>query len=438
MAIASRQRFILASHICLVEFLLVTWSSKTNAIGERFVTQLCPGTVGPSYGEVLRFDPSSNSDSYVVPSTSLDCWITLRGRPTETGMPQYYTTLTWRSSSFLVQGFGYSSDPPDCTNAYVEVYQATNDGRPIHPPAVSSVCGTTPPASYTTTSQNIVVHLYVKAPPPTTTTSTTTTTRTTVTAATEATTTGATEAVVTADSATIDVETPTPEPDLVPSINFTADFTSYFVGSCASDGVANDRDQLQCYNGRCISMSLRCDRFFSDNCGDYGDVRASPPGNCSTTPTKEPTPFDMLPVWAALGALLTLLLTYWCCWRPGWFPWRVARLRNVACCRPVCSCCYRLSCCRNGCCGPTQGCFKKCCRTSYRTSSGYPESLVPASEEAVSRSSPVGNGWCFPKSRSRGGSPGDAGKSHAPNTAGSATAWMNFAFDDGAHVREMR
>ena len=198
------------------------------------MTQLCPGTVGPSYGEVLRFDPSSNTDSYVVPSTSLDCWITLRGRPTETGMPQYYTTLTWRSSPFLVQGFGYSSDSPDCTNAYVEVYQATNDGRPIHPPAVSSVCGTTPPASYTTTSQNIVVHLYVKAPPPTTTTSTTTT----VTAATEATTTGATEAVVTADSATIDVETPTPEPDLVPSINFTADFTSYFVGEC---GPPSDR-----------------------------------------------------------------------------------------------------------------------------------------------------------------------------------------------------
>ena len=56
----------------------------------------------------------------------------------------------------------------------------------------------------------------------------------------------------------------------------------YRAGSCSADGIANDRSQLQCYNGRCISMSLRCDRFFSDNCGDYGDVRASPPGNCTT------------------------------------------------------------------------------------------------------------------------------------------------------------
>ena len=33
---------------------------------------------------------------------------------------------------------------------------------------------------------------------------------------------------------------------------------------------------------------------------------------------------------------------------------------------------------------------------------------------------------------------GSTSKSHPPKTAGSGAGWMNFAFDDGAHVREMR
>ena len=87
-------------------------------LSSDFVTQNCPGTIGPSYGEVLRFDPNSKSDSYVVPSTTLDCWITLRGRPTEPGMPQYYATLTWRTSMFSVRSYNGSGS---CAGAYVEV-----------------------------------------------------------------------------------------------------------------------------------------------------------------------------------------------------------------------------------------------------------------------------------------------------------------------------
>ena len=105
--------------------------------------------------------------------------------------------------------------------SHIQVYQAKNDGQPISPPVRSKLCGTTPPTSYTTTSQTIVVHLHVEAPPPTTAVST-------VTQTTDATTqpTGASAEPVTS------------EPELGPFINFTADFTSYFIGEC---GPQSDR-----------------------------------------------------------------------------------------------------------------------------------------------------------------------------------------------------
>lgn len=43
-----------------------------------FLTDLCPGTVGPSYGEVLMFNSASLQDAWVMPTTNLDCWVTLR------------------------------------------------------------------------------------------------------------------------------------------------------------------------------------------------------------------------------------------------------------------------------------------------------------------------------------------------------------------------
>ena len=105
--------------------------------------------------------------------------------------------------------------------SHIQVYQAQNDGQPISPPVRSKLCGTTPPTPYTTTSQTIVVHLHVEAPPPTTAVST-------VTQTTDATTqpTGASAEPVTS------------EPELGPFINFTADFTSYFIGEC---GPQSDR-----------------------------------------------------------------------------------------------------------------------------------------------------------------------------------------------------
>ena len=44
----------------------------------------------------------------------------------------------------------------------------------------------------------------------------------------------------------------------------------------------------------------------------------------------------MLPLWillGLLGALLLLAILYWCCWRPGYCPWRLARVRNIGCCQ---------------------------------------------------------------------------------------------------------
>ena len=42
---------------------------------------------------------------------------------------------------------------------------------------------------------------------------------------------------------------------------------------------------------------------------------------------------DLLPLWICVGILGLLALCYWCCWRPGWLVWRLARLRNVSCCK---------------------------------------------------------------------------------------------------------
>ena len=42
---------------------------------------------------------------------------------------------------------------------------------------------------------------------------------------------------------------------------------------------------------------------------------------------------NLLPLWIVLAVLALLLTSYWCCWRPGWLVWRLARLRNVTCCR---------------------------------------------------------------------------------------------------------
>lgn len=74
----------------------------------------------------------------------------------------------------------------------------------------------------------------------------------------------------------------------------------------------------------------------------------------TTTTEPPPKPFPWKAVAGAVGGFLGLLMTLWCCWRPGYLPWRLSRLRNA----PIFNT-QRCVCCRRGptvCCP----CFKVC------------------------------------------------------------------------------
>ena len=202
------------------------------------MSQLCPGSVGPSYGEVLYFDPNQ-ADEWVRFSEDLDCYITLRGRANLAGDPPRMITLDWRSP-FRIDPYEFYNSPVlngnttnNCPNAYIEVFAASNDGRIIEPPVIGPLCGIVAPTSFTSSSQALVVHVYVRAAPAAffTTVPPVSITGTTAEAGTQAATEAATQAVVT--GITVDPNVTTPDPRAEnggPYIEFTADFTSYFLG----------------------------------------------------------------------------------------------------------------------------------------------------------------------------------------------------------------
>ncbi|XP_078608520.1 uncharacterized protein LOC144880286 [Branchiostoma floridae x Branchiostoma japonicum] len=111
--------------------------------------------------------------------------------------------------------------------------------------------------------------------------------------------------------------------------NFTMWYTSFHTGSC------EDRNTwLECASGRCIKFHLICDS--ANNCGrgDDTDQSNSAPASCSEEEPVAISP-DYTPIWVSLGLLGGLLASfavYWCCWRPGWGPWRLAVLRQLGCC----------------------------------------------------------------------------------------------------------
>ncbi|XP_053402881.1 uncharacterized protein LOC123548477 [Mercenaria mercenaria] len=166
------------------------------------------------------------------------------------------------------------------------------------------------------------------------------------------------------------IETTTP-PDLdtypYPEVHFRVDVTSF-------DYACNESipgEILKCNDsGRCLDESLMCDFFFSHNCKSEGfhedksDQTKDGPAYCgqkktttpvpTTTTEAPPVPFNWTPIAAAVGSLLAILALCWCCWRPGYLPWRLSRLRNVPFFNTQrCVCCRR---------GPTQCCpCLKCC-----------------------------------------------------------------------------
>ena len=195
-----------------------------------YVPQLCPGSVGPSYGEVLFYDPDQK-DEWVRFAEDLDCYITLRGRPNLQGDPPRMITLDWRSP-FRVDPYEFYDNTPvvvgnttnNCPNAYIEIFAASDDGKIIEPPVIGPFCGIVAPTSFTSSSQSLVVHVFVRAAPAVLFTTQMPMNLTDSTATTEA----VTQAMVTADP---NVTTPDPRAENGgPYIEFTADFTSYFLG----------------------------------------------------------------------------------------------------------------------------------------------------------------------------------------------------------------
>ncbi|XP_077983218.1 uncharacterized protein LOC144438060 [Glandiceps talaboti] len=174
-------------------------------------------------------------------------------------------------------------DSTTCDGAYIQIYDSeTRDNETV----LVHTCGTTQPASVATTQNFATFYMRVR------------------------------------DTSTV---------------NFTILYSSYDFGPCTDEVT-----ELQCNNGRCIPRSLACD--FANNCGDSSDQLVGAPSYCPLI-RQGITYDDLWWWWIPIVALLFLYAIYWCCWRPGYFPWRMACCRNVwrdmcrDCCKHCCTDC---------------------------------------------------------------------------------------------------
>ena len=119
---------------------------------------------------------------WVIPTKTIDCWVTLRGAPDLSGKVQKLATLSWRPDSFIVQGYDTNFDPEyiedfaeysntsiqqmrGCQKGYIEIYNTDLDGNILDPAVIGPVCGDNVPVDFTTSSNIIIVHLHIQAPP---------------------------------------------------------------------------------------------------------------------------------------------------------------------------------------------------------------------------------------------------------------------------------
>ncbi|KAH3773151.1 hypothetical protein DPMN_174506 [Dreissena polymorpha] len=225
---------------------------------------------------------------------------------------------------------------------------------------------------------------------------------------------------------------------------------------------------LKCNDSRrCLDVSLMCDFLLSQNCKtaaypqDKTDQSRDYPSYCfrkDTTTTEGPTtteapsaPFNWRPIVAIIGAAVALLLLGWCCWRPGYLPWRLSRLRNV----PFLNT-QRFVCCR----GPTACCpCLKCCAAQGTEDPSYIDSFVSTrpGRKSTLNMNPFTNGSkvdAVPYRRLQNpggpsrkysvrGSTGYAASLSPSSYYGNdpnnfASDWLKFISSDGGHLREQR
>ena len=102
----------------------------------------------------------------------------------------------------------------------------------------------------------------------------------------------------------------------------------------------------------------------------------------STTPAPIPPPPDYTALYVILALVASFSFFFWCCWRPGYIPWRFGRMRNVpffhACgkCIPCCihtsPCCEFLGgypCCR--CCAEGNAYFEGLKKNSLKSKKDF-------------------------------------------------------------------
>ncbi|KAB0359721.1 hypothetical protein FD754_003877, partial [Muntiacus muntjak] len=76
-----------------------------------------------------------------------------------------------------------------------------------------------------------------------------------------------------------------------PRVDFVGEVTSFRLGSCGA--------YFPCWNGRCIPLSLVCDRWGMDNCGDGSDQASWPPANCGDCEFKSIPATSSRVTWAS-------------------------------------------------------------------------------------------------------------------------------------------
>ncbi|KAK3085998.1 hypothetical protein FSP39_011975 [Pinctada imbricata] len=338
---------------------------------EDFVTESCGHVIGPDYGMYLEFDPGAEYDKKTkeikIPQNlrgfEFECIIVLRGMPS-TGEKRFMS-LYWRD--FILAGPNLTTvenDVSQCGKAYVTVY----NGMDTTAQEKYTLCGVGAlPSHLEWEGEYITLYFYIdyrnpnlKIVPTTTTTEPPG---------------GTTLGDENSTATTEELPTTTPVEDNFPypEVYLRVDITSFdYECNDSVEGVVMKCNDTK----RCIDDSLRCDFWFSRNCQnelfplDNTDTSKYPPGNCyrkttptttTTTPAPPAPPPDLRPLYATIGTLLGLLLLFWCCWRPGYLAWRLARLRNVACFNS-CGMCGPYGCCATlgACCAACSPCCDRC------------------------------------------------------------------------------
>ncbi|XP_061188741.1 uncharacterized protein LOC133196909 [Saccostrea echinata] len=296
-----------------------------------FVTDFCGKVIGPDFGAYLEFDRNSDiewkTNNITVPDrvkgTEFNCIILLQGMPS-TGEKRHmslsfrYFTLKEKTLETI------ENTVANCGKAYLTIY----NGKDVKAPEKYTLCGGSAfPSFYQFEgTEFITLKFYIDF-------------RKNITVQENI------QSQTEVNQTTI-ARDPYPYPDVF----FRLDVTS-FTYDC-NDSVPGV--VMLCNESRrCLDDSLRCDNWLSRNCRsslhprDDSDVAINPPGNCfkgtttlPTTPvqTPRPDPPDLRPIYFSFGIIILAIASIWCCWRPGYLPWRCARFRNIPFCRTCLAC----------------------------------------------------------------------------------------------------